>query len=187
MLRLVYLTSTGLSCFWVDRVVVSWDHDGVNGVENTVGAINIGWELRIHHGVIEEVLTESASDSDGCTVDGSNLTRSDGARGNLSGDNVVLKDLGQGGWVGKQCAHVLWEGRVDWCEDGEWTGSLEGVGESGGLNGLDEVTEAIVTTDLGFTESHRDSISSPSDGGTLGGSSLGQDVSSKHSLAAGEG
>ena len=158
------------SSFLTASLVGSWDKDSVDGVDDTivggdirrpVAGLGGSLGLEANDSVVQPVLAELAVAGQGAALHGV-LVAVKAVHANLAWDDVVLEDVG--GDVGSDFLGVLLEGRVRWGEDGVVTAGEVNVGI---LEGSSELSEVVVSLDVGFVEALSDTLGSPEDFGSL--------------------
>lgn len=137
-------------------------------MDDTVVALDIGGEGRTsskviglsNNGIINKGLAELAAVGDGLSLDSLHVS-TDGARGDLALDDVVLENISRD--VAPEAGH----GRVAGQKDGEGARASEEVHDTIGVGGGSELGKVIVSFEVVLTLSLRNTIGTPDHGGAL--------------------
>ena len=161
-----------------------------NTVDDTVAALNINGVVRERSeralsddGVVDEVLPHGVTVSQG-SVEALEVGGPDGRGVELARDDVHLDDVG-----GDRSPESLvrLEGRVGGGEDGEGSGSRDLGGDAGGLEGVVELAEVVVSLQVHLLLALGDAEVSPDLSGSLEVLEGGEDVTSSSSTSGSRG
>ena len=153
------------------RYATNLVHGDSNSVDDSVGCFDINRVVRVcsegllsDDNIVDEILSEGTLVCEWLSSKVGKVGASDVSGGNGSGDDVGLAAFGIE-W--SEVLFVCLDGAVDRGEDGERTGSGEGISDTGGLEAGDEKVEVVVSLEVGFFLSDSDSVSTPNLSGSF--------------------
>ena len=121
-------------------------------MDDTISALNIDGIIRVgserllaDDGIVDKVLTDGITVFQRHAPEAGQVGRGDGARGDISPDDVQLHDVGGDGTAEEL---VGFEGGIGGGEYGEGTGAGDLVGHSGGLEGGVEFAKVFVSLEV---------------------------------------
>lgn len=159
-------------------------------MDDTVAALNINGVVRERSeralsddGIVDEVLPHGVTVGQGA-VEALEVSGLDRLRVELARDDVHLDDISVN-WSPEELVRL--EGRVGGGEDGEGSGSLKLGGDAGGLEGVVELAEVIVTLQVHLLLALGNSKVSPDLSRSLEVLEGGEDITSGSSGGGGRG